>query len=84
MLRQLMECFSRRKEKRFIRAAEDGQLDLVRVGGTNCTSVEALARFFDRLSDTEPSGMPAKLKQPSVEEKVKEAQTILRHRGLIK
>ncbi len=30
MLRKLLSCFSRRREKRLIRAAEDGRLDLVR------------------------------------------------------
>jgi hypothetical protein len=34
-------------------AAEDGErvnLETIRVGGTTCTSVEALQRFFERLS----------------------------------
>ena len=38
MLRQLMSCFPRRREKGLIRAAEDGRLDLVRnllQGGAN-------------------------------------------------
>ena len=27
------------------------RLEMFRVGGTNCTSIEALQRFFDRLND---------------------------------
>lgn len=30
------------------------RLEIVRVGGTNCTSMEALQRFFDRLQGEEP------------------------------
>lgn len=39
--------------------AEDGSrvyLEMIRVGGTLCTSVEALQRFFDRLSDSTGGG----------------------------
>ena len=30
------------------------RLEVVRVGGTLCTSAQALQRFFDRLADTSP------------------------------
>lgn len=30
------------------------RLEVVRVGGTLCTSTQALQRFFDRLADTSP------------------------------
>ncbi len=40
------------------RWAKDGlrgvRLETLRVGGTLCTSVEALQRFFERLSEEEP------------------------------
>lgn len=34
------------------------RLEYLRVGGTNCTSMEALARFFARLGGEEPPGTP--------------------------
>lgn len=45
----------------------DGQkvhLEIVRVGGTNCTSIEALQRFFDRLQGEDvatPTNQPRAL-----------------------
>ena len=33
---------------------EKVRLEIVRVGGTNCTSLEALQRFLDRLQGNEP------------------------------
>ena len=32
------------------------RLEVVRVGGTLCTSAQALQRFFDRLADATPAG----------------------------
>src|SRR5262245_11458459 len=32
------------------------RLETIRVGGSSCTSLEALQRFFSKLSDDEPSG----------------------------
>ena len=35
------------------------RLEVIRIGGTQCTSVEALARFFHRLSEhAEPPAAP--------------------------
>ena len=33
------------------------RLEVVRVGGTLCTSAQALQRFFDRLADASPTGV---------------------------
>ena len=59
-------------------------LEITRVGGTNCTSEEALARFFDRLNGVEPTDVPKKPKQTSLEKQAERAKKTLRQRGLIK
>ena len=77
------------------RRARDGKiirLQTIRIGGTNCTSMEALERFFARLGgheldstdnptkpDTDPSPQ-----DKSVQKRVKRANEILRQRGVIK
>ena len=59
------------------------RLEMIRVGGTNCTSIEALERFFDRLNDVEPMGTPVKPPETSLEKQAEQAKRILRQRGLI-
>ena len=59
------------------------RLEVWKVGGTNCTSMEALARFLDRLNDVGPVDPPKPLKQDALERQAEEAKTILRQRGLI-
>jgi hypothetical protein len=75
------------------RSGEIVYLESIRVGGTNCTSMEALARFFARLGGDEPPGpaavhsrpIPANpLQSSSVEKRVRQANEILRQRGIIK
>lgn len=39
-----------------LRGCKGVVLETVQIGGTRCTSVEALARFFARLSGQTPSG----------------------------
>ena len=62
--------------------APDGQkvrLEIVRIGGTNCTSLEALQRFFDRLQGEEP---PATTNQPrALNQRAARAMDELRRRG---
>lgn len=59
------------------------RLEIVRVGGTNCSSMEALPRFFDRLNDIGPVDPPRTLTQAAQERQAKEANKILGQRGLI-
>jgi hypothetical protein len=71
-------------------------LEYARIGGTNCTSMQALARFFTRLRDDHPpvtSGSPANpdpLSKPvtvqhnSPEKRAEQATEILRRRGIVK
>lgn len=56
-------------------------LETVRVGGTNCTSMQALARFFRALNDC--TAAKKSRKQKSAEKKVDKAKEILRRRGLL-
>jgi hypothetical protein len=61
------------------------RLEIFRVGGTTCTSVSALRRFFDRLNDIEPVNtpqLPAKL-QKALTKQAEEAENILKKRGLL-
>ena len=69
------------------RKAKSGEivrLEITRVGGTNCTSEEALARFFDRLNGVKPTDVAEKPRQTSLEKQAEQAKRILRRRGLIK
>jgi len=61
------------------------RLEMWRVGGTNCTSLEALARFFDRLNDARPveSQRPAGETNLVLKHQAEDAVTLLRQRGLI-
>jgi len=54
------------------------------VGGTNCTSIEALERFLDRLNDVEFLDPPKPRSQAALEKQAETAERILRQRGLIK
>ena len=68
------------------RKASSGQivrLEILRVGGTNCTSTEALTRFFCRLNDVGPVDLPPTPKQAALEQQAEQAMDILRQRGLI-
>jgi hypothetical protein len=68
------------------RKARSGQtvrLEMFRVGGTNCTSMEALTRFFRRLNDVGPVELPTTPKQAALEKQAEQAMDILRQRGLI-
>jgi hypothetical protein len=59
------------------------RLEIWKVGGTNCTSMEALARFLDRLNDTERVDPPKPLKQVALDKQANAAREILRQRGII-
>jgi hypothetical protein len=61
------------------------RLEVKLIGGTNCTSIQALSRFFDRLNDIEPVGPPTSLGEVDVRRKLQaeEAKKILEQRGLI-
>lgn len=41
------------------------RLEVLRIGGTLCTSVEALQRFFDRLTAIPPDCVPPSQDQPA-------------------
>lgn len=59
------------------------RLEVWKIGGTNCTSMEALARFFDRLNDVEAADPTTTLKQAALDRQAEEAKKVLRQRGLI-
>lgn len=61
------------------------RLEIWRVGGTNCTSIEALLRFFDRLNDGAIVAAPERLTEPddALEQQAREAKDILQRRGLL-
>ena len=59
-------------------------LDIILLGGDNCTSTEALKRFFDGLNDAEPTETQLTPPQTSLEKQAEQAKRILRQRGLIK
>ena len=72
------------------------RLEYIKIGGTNCTSMEALARFFARLRDDDPPdtscipvnpdppNKPGTSKHNSPEKRAEEATEILRRRGIVK
>lgn len=66
------------------RSGKTVRLEVCKVGGTNCTSLEALERFVDRLNDVEPVDLPKRRSQPALEEQAEKAKRILRRRGLVK
>ena len=60
----------------------DGQkvlLEAVRIGGTNCTSLEALQRFIDRLQGREPA--PPSYQPRPLNKRAAQAMEELRRRG---
>jgi len=62
--------------------APDGQkvcLEVIRIGGTNCTSLEALQRFIDRLQGQEPS--PPSCQPRPLNKRAAQAMEELRKRG---
>jgi hypothetical protein len=61
------------------------RLEVELVGGTNCTSIQALSRFFDRLNDVEPADPPlSPVRADAIRKRqAEEAKTILKQRGLI-
>ena len=75
---------------------EIARLEYIKVGGTNCTSIQALARFFQRLRGEQPPGTqgtpsrPASTKTPGIskqnspEKRAEQATEILRRRGVVK
>ena len=52
--------------------------------GCEGPGTEALARFFDRLNDSEPAVIPVSRNQVALERQAAEAEAVLRQRGLIK
>lgn len=59
------------------------RLETVKVGGTTCTSKEALQRFFDRLQDNSPPVIsPAYRTSRSREAEIRQAERGLRIMGL--
>lgn len=61
------------------------RLEICLVDGTNCTSIEALSRFFRRLNDAEMVRASCKFAagDESLESQAEAAKDILRSRGLI-
>ena len=73
------------------------KLEYVRIGGTNCTSMQALTRFFRNLADDAPStpsapsgtaaptdGHSPREDRAELEKRAARARETLRRRGLIK
>ncbi len=67
------------------RSGDTVRLEIWRVGGTNCTSLEALARFFDRLDDIKLMDPPQSPNRSAMElaRQAEDAVKILRDRGLL-
>lgn len=59
------------------------RLESWRIGGTPCTSLEALDRFFSRLNDKEAVDIPATPKQKQFEKQAEAAMKTLAKRGFI-
>ncbi len=61
------------------------RLEIWRVGGTNCTSIEALTRFFDRLNDGLSGATSQRVPETdnTLAQQAKQAKDILQRRGLI-
>jgi hypothetical protein len=60
-------------------------LTILPVGGTYCTSLEALARFFGELQDSGPIDLPipSALPDAALRKQADNAKKILRERGLL-
>jgi hypothetical protein len=61
------------------------RLETYRIGGTTCTSLNALRQFFDLLNDVEPVDPPTTPFQDSraIEKQAIEARNILIERGML-
>lgn len=61
-------------------------LETIQIGGTTCTSMEALARFYERLDDLakEPARLTPKQKEAVTKNRAERAMETLRQRGRIK
>jgi len=61
------------------------QLEIWLVGGTNCTSIEALCRFFDQLNDLPPATAPKRSAEfeSCLKKQADEATMLLRQRGFL-
>lgn len=78
------------------RTGEIIHLEYIKIGGNNCTSMEALGRFFARLRGDDPPDKPCTAKrqtppktpgvsnQNSPEKRAEQATEILRRRGIVK
>jgi len=63
------------------KVANDGmrvRLETIQVGGTRCTSLEALQRFFDRLTGDQDVVTPPSITRPAWLRRQKEAEEYLR------
>ncbi len=58
------------------------RLETVKVGGTLCTSLEALQRFFDRLSGDTAVVAPPTLTQRQRRKRIEAAEQVLREAGI--
>lgn len=59
-------------------------LETCKVGGTVCTSVEALRRFIDRLNDVERCDPPKSRSQEQMEQQAEQAKKRLMQKGLLR
>lgn len=62
------------------RGLREIRLETIQVGGTMCTSIEALQRFFDRLSAGRP--IPESVTNEGRQQLVRQAVKKLRDRGV--
>lgn len=65
------------------RSGEVVRLEAWLIGGTRCTSVEALERFFQRLDDVAPAKPLMSQQSRKIKKQGEEAMEILRSRGVI-
>jgi hypothetical protein len=58
------------------------RLETVKFGGTVCTSLEALQRFFDRLSGDTTVVTPPTITQRQRRKRIEAAERVLREAGI--
>jgi len=52
------------------------RLETARLGGTTVTSIEAIQRFSERCSGTDPKSVPSKASERSIERKQRECEAL--------
>lgn len=58
------------------------RLETVKIGGTTCTSIEALQRFFDRLTGDRAVVTPPTFTERQRQKRIEEAERFLKEHGI--